>query len=386
LTDLYLLDPPLSAAWFPFGDARPIAELRAGAWLIRERWEAIADLETTAIFAAAHLAGFAEDGIPEVAERRSVTGPALVGRADFAPSGVAPELPKGPARLTHDGNVVGWWVPEGSAWSEEMVGDGIELEGLLLNGAYDLITALEHFLPADTADFTHEPGDQLPDGCLVLGDPMDVVLLGARVEPGVVFDVRGGAVVLEQHVYVRGGTRFEGPVYVGPGTEILGGEIRHCAFGPRCKIRGEIQAAVALGYANKGHEGFVGHSVLGRWVNLGAGTTTSNLKNTYGPIRLQVRDARIETGRQHIGAFFADHAKTAIGTMLETGTVVGAGANVFGSTRPAKFVPPFAWGADGTMDLEGFLKIASRAMPRRQVEFTDAVRAMLTRIHQHATA
>jgi hypothetical protein len=126
--------------------------------------------------------------------------------------------------------------------------------------------------------------------------------------------------------------------------------------------------------------------VLGRWVNLGAGTTTSNLKNTYGPVRLRVAGERLETGRQLLGTLFGDHAKTAIGTLLDTGTVVGVGANVFGEVRPPKFVPPFAWGGSGSrMEREGFLAVAERVMPRRQVSVTDAVRAALGAIYDHAT-
>jgi UDP-N-acetylglucosamine diphosphorylase/glucosamine-1-phosphate N-acetyltransferase len=201
-----------------------------------------------------------------------------------------------------------------------------------------------------------------------------------------VFDVRHGAVVVEQHAYVRSGTRLEGPLYVGPGTEILGGTIGHSAIGPRCKVRGEITSSIILGYANKAHDGFLGHSVLGRWVNLGAGTTTSNLKNTYGDIRVQIDTERQETGRQFLGTIFGDHAKTAIGTQLDTGTLVGAGANVFGWARPPKYVPPFAWGADGIMRLDGFVSIAERVLPRRQVDVTDAVRESLQRIYEHAIA
>jgi hypothetical protein len=137
-----------------------------------------------------------------------------------------------------------------------------------------------------------------------------------------------------------------------------------------------------MGYANKSHDGFVGHSVLGRWVNLGAGTTTSNLKNTYGPVRLEVGRERIETGRLNVGTLFGDHAKTAIGTMLGTGTVVGAGANVFGPTTAPKYIAPFAWGADGTrMSEEGFLRVAERVMARREVAFTEARRGSLQRTY-----
>src|SRR5713226_1919358 len=226
MSDLFLLDPELSWGWFPFSDCRPLSELRAGAWLVRERWEAIAGGETRAVFAAPHLHGFTEDGVPPVTSRKPVEGPAMVGRSDFAPTGTHPQLPDGPARLTHEGTSVGWWVPEGGRWDGAPAEwPAVELEGFPIHGAYDLVTALEQLLPADTADFTMEGGDGIPDGCTVIGDPRDVVLLGARVEPGVTFDVRAGAVVLEQGSYVKGGTRLEGPVYVGPGTEVLGGPI-----------------------------------------------------------------------------------------------------------------------------------------------------------------
>jgi UDP-N-acetylglucosamine diphosphorylase/glucosamine-1-phosphate N-acetyltransferase len=241
---------------------------------------------------------------------------------------------------------------------------------------------------ADAADFTVERGDPIPDGCTVIGDPADVVILGATVEPGVVFDVREGAVVIEQHAYVKSGTRLEGPVYVGPATEVFGGSIKWCSFGPRCKVRGELSTTVFLGFANKAHDGFVGHSVIGRWVNLGAGTTTSNLKNTYGKVRLSVQSQAIDSDRQYLGSLIGDHVKSAIGTMFGTGTVVGAGANVFGDVRPPKYVRPFAWGgADGNLlEEKGFLSTAERVMARRNVKFAEPVRAMLEAIYRRGAA
>jgi len=301
MTDLYLLDPAHGAEWFPFADSRPVCELRAGAWLIRERWEAVANGDTREVFAAPHLASFVEDGAPPVVARHAVKGPALIGCSHFAPAGVRPELGARPTRFTHEKATVGWWVPEGSEWSGDH-GDwpAKELEGFLLRGAYDLVTALEHLLAPDVMDLTAERGDPLPDGCTVIGDPGDVIIAGATVEPGVTFDVRQGAVILEQRSYVRGGTRLDGPVYIGAGCEIVGGHIRATTAGPRCKLRGEISSSVFLGYANKVHDGFVGHSVIGRWANLGAGTITSNLKNTYGNIRLAVgQTARSPAPKPH---------------------------------------------------------------------------------------
>ena len=387
MTDLYLLEPDLSPAWFPFGGCRPICELRASVWLIRERWEAVAGGESRAIFGPEHLHSFVEDNVPRVCAMEPVSGPAIVAKSDFAPAGDALELPAEAARLVNDEAVVGWWIPEGTTWD----GAGadwptiVDIEGVLLHGAYDALTAMEHLLAPDTVDFQHEAGDELPPGSMVIGDPGDVVILGAAVEPGVTFDVRRGVVVIEQNAYVKGGTRLEGPVYVGPGSEILGGSIHGSVIGPRCKVRGEVSDSVFIGYANKAHDGFLGHSIIGRWVNLGAGTTTSNLKNTYGPIRLAVGDHEIETGRQFLGTLFGDHAKTAIGTMLSTGATIGVGANVFGFASSPKHVPPFAWGSTGaTMERDGFLKIAERVLPRRRVEVTDDIRRMLETIYDHA--
>lgn len=369
---LYLLEPiNPGVVWAPFAGVRPVAELRAGVWRIRERWEGILDAEATAILGD-HCAGFYEGAEPPVQPLAPVDGPCIVAASWFAPSGAPLDLDPDARRLTHEGATVAWIVSEGEQWeAPHDEGDAQEVDGLLLHGAYDLLTALEHLLPADCADLLATRGDDLPGGSIVIGEASDVVILGAFVEPGVVFDTRGGSIVVDEGAQVRSGARLEGPLYVGPHSIILGGDVRGSVFGPHCRVRGEVSACVFHGYVNKAHEGFVGHSVLGPWVNLGAGTTTSNLKNTYGTVRLEPESGRIETERQFLGSLIGDHAKTAIGTMLGTGTIVGAGANVFGGAVP-KWVPPFAWGTTGGERLseEGFLKIAGRVFPRRQVELT----------------
>lgn len=381
---LYMLEPAEpGAAWAPFVGVRPLSELRAGLWKVRERWEGILGAETRAILGE-HCAGFYEGAEPPVEPPRALEGPCVVAASWFAPAGAPMELEPGVRRFTHEGTTVGWVVPAGERWEgphEE--GEAQEVSGILLHGAYDLLTALEHLLPGDCADLAGGEREPLPDGTLVIGDPADVILLGAAIEPGVVFDTRGGVIVVDEGAQVRHGTRLEGPLYVGPLTLVLGGEVRGSVFGPHCRVRGEVASSVFLGFANKAHDGFVGHSVLGHWVNLGAGTTTSNLKNTYGNVRLEAAGTTIETGRQFLGTLFGDHAKTAIGTMLGTGTVVGAGANVFGGAVP-KWVPPFSWGVGGRERVteEGFLKTAGRVLPRRQVELTPERAASLAATHR----
>ncbi len=385
-TALYLLDPDPSPAWAPFAGVRPLSELRAGAPLVRERWEAFLGLQTAGIMALPHLAGFPEVGVPPVRAPHPVTGPAVIGSSTFAPRGLAPALPDTPVRLTHGGITVGWAVPAGVEWRGPLPqAVTVEVTGVLLRGVYDLIPAQEALLREDLRRLLDE-SDPLPAGSIVIGDPGQVALFGAGVEPGVVFDTSAGPIVLESGVEVKSGTRLEGPLWAGANTRLLGGLMRHAAIGPHCVVRGELAHTVFLGYANKAHDGFVGHSVIGRWVNLGAGTITSNLKNTYGPVRLDVTGHRIETGLQFLGSLLGDHAKTAIGTLLSTGSVIGAGANVFDTVRAPRHVAPFAWGGTSSERLtrEGFLGIAARVLPRRDVVVDDAVRGALGRVYDWA--
>jgi UDP-N-acetylglucosamine diphosphorylase/glucosamine-1-phosphate N-acetyltransferase len=384
---LYLLDPDPSPAWAPFAGVRPLSELRAGAHLVRERWEAFVGTDATAVFALPHLAGFAEPGVPPVRPFAPVAGPAIIGSTTFAPRGIAPALPPGPARLTSGGVTVGWGVGAGGMWSgPQPHAQTVDVAGVLLRGVYDLVAFLPRLLADDLPSMLGD-SDPVPPGSIVIGDPRGLAIRDAAVEPGVVFDLTQGPVVLESGVEVRSGTRLEGPVWAGANARLLGGSIRMAAIGPHSVVRGEVTHVVFLGYGNKGHDGFVGHSVLGRWVNLGAGTITSNLKNTYGPIRLDVAGAALETGLNNLGALIGDHAKTAIGTLLPTGTVIGAGANVFSSVRPPKYVPPFAWGGDGAqrMSRDGFLRVVERVLPRRDVAVDDATRASLGRVYDWAT-
>jgi len=384
---LYLLDPDPAPVWAPFAGVRPLCELRAGAYLIRERWENFIGAEVQAVFAAPHLAGFEEPGMPPVGPRRRVDGPAVIGSSTFAPHGLAPDLPAVPARLVARGITVGWAVPAGASWDGPLAdAQPVEVPGIVLHGIYDLIPALQRLLPDDTRAMLGD-SDPVPAGSTVIGDPAGLALHEALVEPGVVFDVSRGAVVIESGVEIRSGSRLEGPLWVGANARVLGGELRGSAIGPHCTVRGEMASSVFLGYANKSHDGFLGHSVLGRWVNFGAGTITSNLKNTYGPVRLDLAGTAIDTGQQFLGTLAGDHAKTAIGTLLGTGTVLGAGANVFDTVRAPKYVAPFAWGGSGSarMSRDGFLKIVERVMPRRDVELSEAMRAVLGRVYDWAT-
>jgi UDP-N-acetylglucosamine diphosphorylase/glucosamine-1-phosphate N-acetyltransferase len=381
VTTLVLVEPiGPGPEWAPFAGVRPVAELRAGAWRVRERWERALGLRAAAIHGD-HVAGFHELDAPPVLAPTVVRGPVIVALSAFAPSAATLQLAPGES-LLHHGAVVATHVAAGREVSTAAMpaqsGTGTKCAGVPLGGAFTLLDALEALLPGDCERSAAEGGDALPDGSIVLGPRERVAARGATIEPGVVFDVRNGAVVIEGGAEVRSGTRLEGPCWIGSGVRVVGGFVRGSVIGPSCVVRGEVSASCFLGYANKAHDGFVGHSIIGQWANLGAGTTTSNLKNTYGPVRLHVEGSRIETGRMFLGSLIGDHAKTAIGTMLSTGSVVGAGANVLGGAPVPRYLAPFTWGPAGErVTEEGFLRIAGRVMPRRGVELTDERSASL---------
>jgi UDP-N-acetylglucosamine diphosphorylase/glucosamine-1-phosphate N-acetyltransferase len=192
---------------------------------------------------------------------------------------------------------------------------------------------------------------------------------GTRVDAFAVLDARPGPIRLERGVIVQPHTVVVGPCVVGEGTELLGGVVSRSTIGPQCRIAGEVDSSVWQGYANKRHHGFVGHSVIGEWSNLGALTTTSDLKNTYGEVRVWAGGREMATGSHKIGSFIGAHVKTGIGTLLPTGASIGTGSNLFGGGRFApKRVPPFTWW-DGERAvehrIERLLETARIAMSRR---------------------
>jgi UDP-N-acetylglucosamine diphosphorylase / glucose-1-phosphate thymidylyltransferase / UDP-N-acetylgalactosamine diphosphorylase / glucosamine-1-phosphate N-acetyltransferase / galactosamine-1-phosphate N-acetyltransferase len=204
------------------------------------------------------------------------------------------------------------------------------------------------------------------------------------LEPQVVVDTSAGPVLVRRGARVQAFTRLNGPCVIGEGALVTGGKVGSCAIGERVKVNGEIAVSILVGHANKVHDGYVGHSVIGRWANLGAGTTTSNMKNSYGPVALWTPAGVRDSGMQFLGSLIGDHAKTGIGTRLTTGAVVGAGANLFGTAMPPKVVPPFAWGDAPPWDwfeLPKFLEVAERVMARREVALSADQRAQLGAAH-----
>lgn len=235
-------------------------------------------------------------------------------------------------------------------------------------------------LAADLAGGGGNAGDVHPSAVLL--EPARIAIAaGARVDPLAVLDARNGPIAIGPRVVIESHSRIVGPCAIGEGTQILGGVVGGSTIGPECRLAGEIEASIWQGFSNKRHHGFVGHSAIGEWVNLGALTTTSDLKNNYGSVRVTIGGREIDSGNPKVGSIIGGHVKTGIGTLLPTGAVVGAGANLFGGGRFApKFTASFAWwDGDHTVEhaLEKFLATARIAMGRRGRTLGDAEERLL---------
>jgi len=197
----------------------------------------------------------------------------------------------------------------------------------------------------------------------------------AVISPAVVLDASRGPIIIDMGAVVESFSHIQGPCYIGPDCKIAGGKIREgCSFGPVCRVGGEVEETIMQGYANKYHDGFIGHAFIGEWVNLGAMTTNSDLKNNYKNIKVNNGINDIDTGSMKIGCFIGDHTKTGIGTMLNTGIIIGFSCNLYGgSLFTDKNINSFSWGTPGSLveyQVEKAMETAKASMSRRDVEFT----------------
>ncbi|MFO8013549.1 MAG: putative sugar nucleotidyl transferase [Phycisphaerae bacterium] len=250
---------------------------------------------------------------------------------------------------------------------------------------WDLMLASPEALTADFADAGRCGIEgEVEDPSAIRGSEEDVyVAPGARIHPMVVIDATDGPVFIDEDVEVHPFSRIVGPCWIGPGSVLLGAKCHEGnAIGPMCRIGGEVECSIIQGYSNKYHDGFLGHAYVGEWVNLGALTTNSDLKNDYGNVSVTMYGHRpIDTGSNKVGCFIGDHTKTSIGTLLNTGAYVGAMGLLMATGKPLqKFIPSFACLLEGVVT-KGFgrkalYRTAAQVMQRRGREWTEADEAM----------
>jgi UDP-N-acetylglucosamine diphosphorylase/glucosamine-1-phosphate N-acetyltransferase len=186
-------------------------------------------------------------------------------------------------------------------------------------------------------------------------------------------DVTDGPVYIDKNVIIRPFSAIIGPSYIEKGTIIDQAKIVKSSIGPQCRISGEVEACIFQGYANKHHEGFIGHSFIGEWVNLGALTTNSDLKNNYSPIKIKIGKRNFDTGMIKLGCFIGDHTKTGIGTLIPTGAVISSFVNFFAGGIMPQYIPSFKWlttKKTENYDLKKAIATAKIVMQRRKIKMT----------------
>lgn len=381
---IILADFGLHSEFLPFTYTKPLAELRMGILTFRERWEKV-------------LGEKCESSGPQyLSGKYSCTPEAenLVLRATLLPTPALlkemENLKVGEALYQEDQLLAyrGEWLSE----TEDLplTKRIFEDELLWIHKPWDLFSKNGEAIGFDFELLTAGRSSQkISSTNTVLGDSQKIFIEeGAEVECSIL-NTKNGPIYVGRDAKVMEGSIVRGGLALCEGAQLkIGSKIYGpSTFGPYCKVGGEVNNAILMGYSNKGHEGFLGNSVLGEWCNLGADTNTSNLKNNYAPVRLwDYASGRFaHTGLQFCGLMMGDHSKAGINTMFNTGTVVGVSANIFGSGFPRNFIPSFSWGgASGYTEYKTnkAFETAEAMMARRGVEFDENERAILETVFE----
>lgn len=265
-----------------------------------------------------------------------------------------------------------------------------EVDARMIEYPWDLIRFNHELLKEDfEAYWSRKEGVKtFKDNVAVVGDKsMLQISRSASIHPFVVFDTTTGPIMVDDGARIYPFSRIEGPAYIGRDTWIVRGNIREgTSIGPVCRVGGEVEASIIQGYSNKYHTGFLGHAYVGEWVNIGALTTNSDLKNDYSTVDVYVKGKPMDTGDIKVGSFIGDHAKFGIGCLLNTGTVVGVACVLLGGEVLPKYIPSFSWYAEGRLRRgAGFRRTVEaerRVMSRRSVTMSDSYVKMLEKIYE----
>lgn len=383
----------------PFTYIRPLADIRIGMLTIREKWEWHLQAKTSSL-----TVDYLSKKYPLVREADNV----LINSSVFPSAGLIAEI----LQLTPNQTLVS---PAPDSSSEDiLIAHRLQAEDID-NLDADLIDSVE---PMETAqnirkvshlwDIVSMNREELAHDFAILtkgrqGMPIPAhvrttapenifIEEGAVIEHAII-NASEGVVYIGRDAHIMDGAMLRGPLAIGEGTVIrMSSKLYgNTSIGPHCKIGGEITDSVIFGYANKAHDGFLGHSVVGEWCNLGADTNVSNLKINMDTVRLwdYEEESFVQTNLQHCGAYIGDFTKCGINTMFNSGTVIGISAQIFGTGFMRNFIPSFTWGSVAGVDtvrIEKAIKTAEMVCARRNVVFTDEDAAILRHVSEQTTA
>jgi UDP-N-acetylglucosamine diphosphorylase/glucosamine-1-phosphate N-acetyltransferase len=377
-----LFDSDVRNALLPFTYTRPLADIRIGILTIREKWEKFLGFTTTSI-----TEEYLEDKYPMVELDKNI----LI-NASFLPT---KNLVKQVSNLTNNQaifkgeQVIAFFTCDTQEHVDFDSYEQLEFkeEVLQIKNTWDIFSLNDRAIQADfdllTEGRTSQP---IPSRVHAIQEENIFIEQGAVISYSSL-NASKGPIYIGKDSEIMEGSLVRGPFALGEnsilkmGTKVYGAT----TVGPFCKVGGEINNSVLFGYSSKGHEGFLGNSVLGEWCNIGADSNTSNLKNNYAEVKLwNYQEERFtNTGLQFCGLMMGDHSKCGINTMFNTGTVIGVSVNVFGSGFPRNFVSSFSWGGAAgftTYQIKKVFEVAKVVMERRGIELTETDKKILLHV------
>ncbi|HUH26799.1 GlmU family protein [Gelidibacter sp.] len=379
-----LFDGPFRDNLLPFTFTRPVADLRIGILTIREKWEMHLQSTTTTV---------TEDYLSEKYPMVEMEENVMI-NASFLPNNELVELVrslKENQAIFQDEDVIAFFTTDAQEDIDFNDFEAIEYDGevLKVEQVWDIFSKNGEAILEDFELVTNGRASQAISATNNIIAPQNVFIEEGVVMEFVTLNAANGPIYIGKDAEIMEGAMVRGPFALGEhsivkmGTKVYG----PTTVGPYSKIGGEVSNSVLFAHSNKGHDGFLGNSVIGEWCNLGADTNTSNLKNNYAEVKIwdYSTESFGRTGLQFCGLMMGDHSKCGINTMFNTGTVIGVSANIFGSGYPRNFIPSFSWGgASGftTFQTNKAFDVAKMVMSRREIEFCDLDQAIMNHVFE----
>ncbi|GAA4933531.1 GlmU family protein [Algibacter agarivorans] len=379
-----LFDGPSRNNLLPFTFTRPVADIRVGILTIREKWESFLDSTTTTV-----TEDYLSDKYPMVEMDENV-----MINASYLPNLELIERIKSLKEnqaIFNGEDVIAFFTKETQDDIDFDTYEAIEFSDAIIKieNTWDIFSKNGEAIQDDfnfiTKDRTSQP---IPASNNILAPENIFIEEGAKLEFATL-NASNGPIYIGENAEIMEGSSVRGPFALCENATVkMGAKIYGpTTIGPYSKVGGEVNNSVLFAYSNKGHDGFLGNSVLGEWCNLGADTNNSNLKNNYAEVRLwdYQTEGFAKTGLQFCGLMMGDHSKCGINTMFNTGTVIGVSANIYGSGFPRNFVPSFSWGGSSgftTYLTKKVFEVAKVVMSRRGIEFSEQDQAILEHVFE----
>lgn len=370
--------------FLPLTFTRPVTELRIGILTFQERWKKLLEIED--------IAFLTEDYLQEKFKKPESKESLLIVPNFLPTESVLEQIKKikqGEALIYQNEVIAAKLNMRDFSLSQITKMTDVDGELLFVKSPSDIFTYNQQFLDYDFELLTrNRKSQELSETNNFLGDKKDLFIEeGAEIEFATL-NCKTGKIYVGKNAEIMEGTTIRGSLALCEGSKInMGAKVYGATtIGPHSKVGGEVNNIVIFGYSNKGHEGFVGNSVIGEWCNLGADTNSSNLKNNYANVKLwNYRHSKfVDTGLQFCGLIMGDHSKSAINTQFNTGTVVGVAANIFKTGFPPNLVKSFSWGGmngDESYRLDKVFEVMERVMQRRKVDLTDVDKNIISHLY-----